>query len=58
MEGFVLDPVYTGKAFLGLIREIQKGSFNSYKNVLFIHTGGLLGWTSKQRQMAMDLISK
>lgn len=54
MEGFVLDPVYTGKAFLGLISEIESGSFNKYKNILFIHTGGLQGWTGEQRKMAMS----
>ena len=57
-EGFVLDPVYTGKAFLGMISEIEKGNFSKYKNILFIHTGGLQGWTKKQRQMAMDVIRK
>lgn len=40
-EGIVLDPVYTGKALYGLTEEIKKGTFNKYKNVLFIHTGGL-----------------
>lgn len=57
-EGIILDPVYTGKAFLGLITEIKKGKFAKYKNVLFIHTGGLLGWTRNQRKMAMDIIGK
>ena len=58
LEGFILDPVYTGKAFLGMISEIKEGNFNKYKNILFIHTGGLQGWTSKQRQMAIDIIAK
>ncbi|MGO1470572.1 MAG: D-cysteine desulfhydrase family protein [Tissierella sp.] len=52
-EGLVFDPVYTGKAFRGMISEIENGNFNEYKNILFIHTGGLLGWTSEQRNMAM-----
>lgn len=43
MEGVILDPVYTGKAMYGLIKEIKKGSFKNYKNLLFIHTGGLFG---------------
>lgn len=42
-EGILLDPVYSGKAFYGLINEIQKGKFNDFKNILFIHTGGQFG---------------
>ncbi len=49
LEGIVLDPVYTGKAMFGLVEEINKGNFNSYDNILFIHTGGLFGWNSIQR---------
>jgi D-cysteine desulfhydrase len=43
LEGIILDPVYTGKAFQGLINEIQQGKFQSAKNILFIHTGGIFG---------------
>jgi D-cysteine desulfhydrase len=43
LEGLVLDPVYTGKAMYGLVKELEKGTFDSYKNILFIHTGGLYG---------------
>jgi len=43
LEGLILDPVYTGKAMYGLVKEIQKGSFKDSKNILFIHTGGLFG---------------
>jgi len=43
LEGLILDPVYTGKAMLGLTKEIEKGTFNNYKNILFIHTGGIYG---------------
>ncbi len=54
IEGIVFDPVYTGKAFRGMITEIERGNFKDYKNILFIHTGGLQGWTSQQRKMAMS----
>lgn len=47
MEGIVLDPVYTGKAFYGLCQEIQKGTFKKGETVLFIHTGGLFGLFSR-----------
>lgn len=43
LEGIILDPVYTGKTMYGLTEEIKKGTFNKYKNILFIHTGGLFG---------------
>lgn len=43
LEGVILDPVYTGKAMYGLVEEIRKGRFKEYKNILFIHTGGLFG---------------
>ncbi len=43
-EGIILDPVYTGKAFRGLVSEIEKGRFATSKNILFIHTGGLMGF--------------
>lgn len=43
LEGVILDPVYTGKAMYGLTEEIRKRTFKDYKNILFIHTGGLFG---------------
>jgi D-cysteine desulfhydrase len=39
---FKLDPVYTAKAFIGMITELQK--IDGPKKVLFIHTGGVLGF--------------
>ena len=43
LEGIILDPVYTGKGMYGLTEEIKKGRFHDFKNILFIHTGGLFG---------------
>ena len=43
LEGFVLDPVYTGKAFKGMYVDIEKGEYADTQNVLFIHTGGIFG---------------
>ena len=43
-EGLFLDPVYTGKAFYGLVSELGKGDNGQLagaKNVVFVHTGGL-----------------
>ena len=39
-EGIFLDPVYTGKAMVGLIDLIRKNWFNKDDTVLFLHTGG------------------
>ncbi len=39
-EGILLDPVYSGKGFAGLIDLIRKGHFNKGENVVFLHTGG------------------
>ncbi|EFQ31344.1 1-aminocyclopropane-1-carboxylate deaminase [Colletotrichum graminicola] len=38
-EGILTDPVYTGKAFAGLLHTARDGGFAG-KNVLFCHTGG------------------
>lgn len=43
LEGIILDPVYTGKGMYGLTQELGKGRFKDFKNILFIHTGGLFG---------------
>jgi D-cysteine desulfhydrase len=43
LEGIILDPVYTGKAMLGLHDQIKKGQFKKDQKILFIHTGGIFG---------------
>ncbi|MCL2133067.1 MAG: nicotinate (nicotinamide) nucleotide adenylyltransferase [Bacteroidales bacterium] len=49
-NGTILDPVYTGKAMYGLYQEIKKGGFSQAKNILFMHTGGLMGLFPKREQ--------
>ena len=39
-EGILLDPVYSGKGFSGLVDLIRKGHFKKGENVVFLHTGG------------------
>ncbi len=39
-EGVLLDPVYTGKAFAGLIDLVGEGYFSAGSRVVFVHTGG------------------
>ena len=43
LEGILLDPVYTGKAFHGMISEIESGCLKNFEDILFIHTGGIFG---------------
>jgi len=49
LEGLFLDPVYTGKAFHGMVSEILKRkegrptALPDGKTLVFIHTGGLFG---------------
>ncbi|MEM1113575.1 MAG: D-cysteine desulfhydrase family protein [Pseudomonadota bacterium] len=43
LEGIVLDPVYTGKAFQAMLQEIAAGRFESADDIVFVHTGGLFG---------------
>jgi len=40
-EGILLDPVYTGKAFAGMLDLIDKGQLGSNEPIIFLHTGGL-----------------
>ena len=42
-EGIFLDPVYTGKAFAGLLQIAREGAFREDDRVLFLHSGGAGG---------------
>lgn len=42
MEGLILDPTYTGKAFSAFLDLVQDGEIAPGSRVLFWHTGGLL----------------
>lgn len=39
-EGVLLDPVYTGKAFAGLIDLVGGGALGVEEPIVFVHTGG------------------
>jgi len=49
-EGLFLDPVYSGKAFAGLIDDIRGGKFKAGQNILFIMTGGAPGLYAYQSE--------
>ena len=40
-EGILLDPVYSGRAFYGLLDHLKNNKLEKNTNVLFWHTGGL-----------------
>lgn len=54
IEGIALDPVYTGKAFQGLIEEIKQGKHQAHEDVVFIHTGGLFGLFAQRQKLHLD----
>ena len=41
LEGLLLDPVYTGKAMVGLVEGVRSGRIPADAKVVFLHTGGL-----------------
>jgi len=43
LEGVVLDPVYTGKAYFGMLAELAKDRKRFGERIVFVHTGGLFG---------------
>lgn len=42
-DGIVLDPVYTGKAFHGMVMELRQKPGRFGHAVAFLHTGGMFG---------------
>lgn len=42
-DAILLDPVYSGKAFFGLARELEKDPGRFGERVVFVHTGGIFG---------------
>lgn len=49
-SGVCLDPVYSGKAALGMVADLKERP--GAKRVCFVHTGGLLGLYAKSAQLA------
>ena len=42
-DGVILDPVYTGKAFHGVVTELARARARFGERIVFVHTGGLFG---------------
>lgn len=55
LEGIFLDPVYTGKAFNGLLSLVKENKFSKSDNLIFLHTGGspaIFAFSENLRQKA------
>ena len=50
-EGVFLDPVYTGKAFFGMIQELKRDPKCFGERIIFMHTGGVFGLFPKAGQI-------
>lgn len=51
-EGILLDPVYTGRAFAGMVDLVRRGVFKRDETVLFWHTGGYAALFAYAEQLA------
>lgn len=51
-EGFLLDPVYSGRAFAGMADLIHRNVIHRGESVVFIHTGGLPALFAYQDDLA------
>lgn len=40
-EGILLDPVYSGKVFAGLLAHVGEGRWQTGQNILMLHSGGV-----------------
>ena len=50
-EGIMLDPVYTGRAFGGLLDVLRRSPGELGRSVCFVHTGGLFGVFPFRREL-------
>lgn len=50
-EGLILDPVYTGKAFHGMTKELERDKRAFGERICFIHTGGIYGLFPKAKEL-------
>src|SRR5262249_2913298 len=51
-DGLVLDPVYTGKAFHGVVTELARDARRFGERIVFVHTGGIFGLFPVTAQLA------
>lgn len=58
LEGIVLDPVYTAKAFFGMTEAIKDGRLDEHSDIVFVHTGGVFGVFSHHKALAPYLTAQ
>jgi len=51
-SGLLLDPVYTGKAFYGLVGELKQDPASLGSRVVFLHSGGVFGLLAAASELA------
>ncbi len=54
LEGILLDPIYTGKAFAGLLDLVGQGKLGQETPIIFLHTGGLPGLFAFEEKILCD----
>ena len=54
-DGIVLDPVYPGKAFHGIVTELRRDRTRFGAAVAFLHTGGMFGLFASPETVAQVL---
>ncbi|HEY5937558.1 MAG TPA: D-cysteine desulfhydrase family protein [Kofleriaceae bacterium] len=54
-DGIIFDPVYTGKAFHGMVMELRKDPKRFGSAVAFLHTGGIYGLFASAESIAAML---
>lgn len=52
-EGVILDPVYTGKAFAGLLDLVDHGQLGRAEPIVFLHTGGLAALFAQEQMTGL-----
>lgn len=53
-EAIILDPCYTGKAFVGICDMIREGKIEKGNKIIFLHTGGLPGIYTKHHRVEFE----
>ena len=57
-EAILLEPVYSAKAFAGMLAEIQSGMYSPGESVIFLHTGGTAALFAMTGELAPILDGK
>lgn len=54
-EGILLDPVYSGRAFYGMWKEIERARARFGERVVFVHTGGIFGLLAEAGELLREI---